>query len=93
MIKILLVFSIVFAVSGCPGKGKGGWPQSDKDTLINSCVEKAKNPALDEAKIKSYCSCYQQNLEKNYPNINDLKTVDANQIAKLAEECLPLIMK
>ena len=92
MKKILVVFSIVLAAAACTGKNKG-WSQGDRDTLTTSCFEKAKNPALEESKLKAYCTCYQQNLEKKYPDINELKKVDGKEIAKSAEECLPMMFK
>lgn len=91
----LFFLSLSLGLSACPGTGSRGWSQADKDKLIGACVTSAKQggPGLDEAKITSYCTCYQQNLEKKYPKVTDMAPVKAEDISKEAEKCLELMFK
>ena len=91
MKRILIVAFILCAGVACVGKSKG-WSQGDRDSLIGSCVEETKKtPGIDESKLKSYCTCYQQVLEKKYAKLTDLATVGETELTKLAEECLSYI--
>ncbi len=89
----ILFLAILMAATGCTGER--GWPPAEKDKLISSCVGEAKAGAagLDESKIKNYCLCYQQNLEKTFPNFVDLKNVNGEDVGKAAEKCLELMFK
>ncbi len=93
--QFLLAIFLLTAMTACPGTKQGGWSQGDRDQLINSCVSEAKAKAaqLDEAKLKAYCSCYEQNIEKQFPNVSDLATAKAEDMTKAAESCLPLMFK
>ncbi len=92
MKRMLIVAVVIFTCVACSGKTKG-WSQGDRDKLIGSCVEETKkaSPTIDESKLKSYCSCYQQVLEKKYATLISLAAVAEAELMKSAEECLPLI--
>ncbi len=93
MKRILIVAVVILTGVACSGKSKGGWSQGERDNLVGSCVEETKktSPAIDESKLKSYCVCYQQVLEKKYAKLSDMATVGEAELMKLAEECLSLI--
>jgi hypothetical protein len=88
LLPLLLVASI-----GCGG---GSWTQAQRDEVINGCVDKAKAgaPSLDEGKLKNYCGCYMQALEKKYPSgAASLVSAKADDLTQLAQGCLPLLTK
>ncbi|MFO1518640.1 MAG: hypothetical protein U1F57_03085 [bacterium] len=92
MKSMWIVPALILLTMGC--SGKKGWSQGDRDHLVNGCVtESSKSGNLDATKLKSYCSCYEQNLEKKYPSLVDLAKASQDDMMKEAEPCLPLIMK
>jgi len=91
MKRTLLCLLLMIALPACT-KSKG-WPQAERDKMTGACEAKASNPGMDPAKIKNYCACFQQDLEKKFPDINQLKTVDDKEVAKSAQECMHLIIK
>ena len=92
MKRMLIVAVVIFAGVACIGKSKG-WSQGDRDKLIGSCVEETKkaSPTIDESKLKNYCSCYQQVLEKKHATLSALAAVGEADLMKSAEECLSMI--
>lgn len=91
MRQILIVAFILCAAVACGGKNKG-WSQADRENLIGSCVEETKKaPGIDESKLKGYCTCYQQILEKKYAKLTDLATENEAELTTLAEQCLSLL--
>ena len=91
MIKLTAIFFVLFSLAAC----NRGWAPGDRDKLINSCVEKAQAGAagIDVTKLKNYCSCYQQNLEKKYPTMRDLSKATPDQLTNEAQACLPLMVQ
>ena len=89
--KLFLLLLILCAAASC-GK-KAGWQAAEKDQLITSCVTEAKNraPSLDEGKVKNYCTCYEQNIEKAYPNPSDLTKATVDDMTKAAQGCLDMM--
>jgi hypothetical protein len=92
--KSILFFAIIF-ITGCSAKNR--WLQSERDKLINSCKKKAmiagtengKNLSAEgEKKLEAYCSCYQQSLEKKYPDVKNLEKVSAGELTKIAQDCM-----
>ncbi|MFO1462866.1 MAG: hypothetical protein U1F66_03750 [bacterium] len=84
---------ILFAISACSGPKKQ-WPQEQRSELVQACVENTKkNPALDQAKVQDYCTCYQQKLENKYPEFMDLAKLGEAAMTQVAEECLPVLTK
>lgn len=92
--KTILVLTGTIIFISCTNSN-GGWNQSYKDKLVNSCISEAKkgNDAINDQKIKNYCQCYQQNLEKKYPEIKAMEAADKMEIAKAAEQCMKELLK
>jgi|SRR5215471_20548392 len=90
--KEIFVFTLLLCVLllGYVGCGAGAWNQANRDKIVTSCVEKAKAgaPSLDETKLKNYCSCYQQELEKKYSSVAAMATAKTEDLTKTAEGCL-----
>lgn len=89
--KIVALAFILLAFAAC----NRGWTQGDRDTLVNSCVEKAQAGAagIDVNKLKSYCACYQQNLEKKYATMGALAKAGPENLTNEAQSCLPLMVQ
>lgn len=85
--------ALAFGLAACGATS--GWPQAVKDTLIDTCVKEAKagGAGLEEAKIKLYCSCYQANVQKAYPDSGNLRNAKAEDLSKAAGPCLELVLK
>ena len=85
----LLILFLAFAACN------RGWTQGDRDKLISTCVEKANAgaPGIDPTKLKNYCTCYQQNIEKKFTTMGDLAKATADSVAPAAQECLPLMLQ
>jgi hypothetical protein len=88
----LLLIALSFAACG---RGAGGWPQGVRDKVIGGCVKEAKagGAPIEDAKLTNYCTCYQQNVEKTFPNPNDLVKVTPQDGAKEAQKCIELMFK
>jgi hypothetical protein len=93
IISFFILFSMV-AVFGCSPK-RNGWMQTDRDKMINSCVNEAKgrSAAVNDSTLKKYCSCYQESLEKKYPDIAQVEKVPRQEVIKSAEECAQSLIK
>lgn len=88
--KIFALALILLAFANCTR----GWSQRDRDTLVNSCVAKAgATPGIDAEKLKKYCGCYQQNLEKKFGTMVALSKATPDDVAQQAEACLPLMVQ
>lgn len=88
--KTIALAFIFLAFTAC----NRGWAQRDRDTLINSCVEKAQGtPGVDLEKLKKYCGCYQQNLEQKYATMGALSKASPEDITNEAQACLPLMVQ
>lgn len=72
-----------------------GWTQGDREKLINACVEKASAQAqgIDPNKLKNYCACYQQNLEKKFATMGALAKANTESVSTAAQDCLPLMIQ
>lgn len=88
--KVLAIALLLLAAAAC----HRGWTQGDRDKLVNSCVEKAQAgaPGIDATKLKAYCSCYQQNIEKKFPSTLDLTKATPEVLSGEAQSCLPLML-
>jgi hypothetical protein len=93
IISFFILLSLVAAV-GCSNKN-AGWVQADKDKMINACIDEAKNrsAAINDSTLKKYCNCYQESLEKKYPDIAQLDKAPKEEVIKSAEECVQLLIK
>ncbi|HEX5037725.1 MAG TPA: hypothetical protein VFX30_11240 [bacterium] len=85
--------ALAFSLAACGATS--GWPQVVKDTLIDTCVKEAKagGAALEEGKIRTYCTCYQENVQKAYPDSGNLKNAKPEDLSKAAGPCLELVLK
>jgi hypothetical protein len=86
---------VLVALSLAACGASSGWPSAVKTTMIDSCFKEAKAqgaPLADE-KIKGYCECYQQNVQKAFPNSNDLTKATAADLSKSMQPCLELVLK
>ena len=89
--KVFFVIAILITVTACSDKKKG-WPESEKKIFVNSCVSKAMaGSGMPEAKAKDYCHCYQQKMETKYPDIKELKKVNADEVSITAASCIELL--
>lgn len=75
--------------------GAKGWPQSIKETLIGSFVKEAKaqGSQLSDEKITAYCQCYQQNVQKTYPDAAELQKAATDKLMEAAKPCLEAALK
>jgi hypothetical protein len=75
--KAILVLAGTIIFISCTNSN-AGWNRSYRDKLMNSCISEAKrgNAAIDDQKLKTYCECYQQNLEKKYPETRQMEIAD-----------------
>ncbi|MBX2925048.1 MAG: hypothetical protein KF746_22795 [Chitinophagaceae bacterium] len=99
MKKIKTVAPIALVVfSAC--NSNTSWNQQQRDQLVKECEEKAivamtaDGQTPDEAtkkKLASYCSCYQQNLEKQFPSAGAMEKANAGDVANAAKDCLQLM--
>ncbi len=92
--KAILFLLITIGFLSCANTN-AGWNQSYRDKLMNSCISEAKkgNAVIEEQKLKTYCECYQQNLEKKYPEIRQMEVADKNEIIKVAEDCMQVLLR
>jgi hypothetical protein len=92
--KTILFFLITIGFVSC-ANSNAGWNGSYRDKLVNSCISEAKkeNAAIDNQKLKTYCECYQQNLEIKYPEIKVMEAADKMEIVKAAEQCMKELLK
>jgi hypothetical protein len=69
-----------------------GWPQSERDGFISSCVTNAMKQGRSRAVSQSYCDCMLDKMESLYPDINDASRLTDAQvdriIAKYRDGCL-----
>lgn len=83
MKKLVVSLFVVaaFMVSSCDK----GWKDEEKNAFIDSCVNSAKGTIGEEAAEK-YCSCTQEKLEKEFPNVKDID-IESEAGKKIIEEC------
>lgn len=62
----------------------GGWPQSERDSFISSCVTQAMKGGSSKALASSYCQCMLEKMEAQYPDIN--------KAAKLTDDEIQAVM-
>ena len=90
----------LFFIAACTGKPR--WKVAEKEALINSCVKGAiatagsKGDIVNEEskkKFSTYCACYQQQLEQQFPNVKDMANATADQLARAMEACIGKLSK
>lgn len=67
--------------------GATNWSQVTYDAYMNSCVNSAKS-TMGEEKATSYCACTAASLQESYPDETTLGSLAADEIQKVAMECL-----
>ncbi|MFT4152205.1 hypothetical protein [Parafilimonas sp.] len=96
----ILFLGVVIVLASCGGSA--GWQQPQRDKLISECKEKAiatmsasgQTPdGATKQKLVGYCTCYQQNLEKKFPDPDAMGKADAGDVANAAKDCLELMVK
>jgi hypothetical protein len=69
-----------------------GWPQSERDGFINSCVTNAMKKGQTRSISQSYCDCMLNKMESLYPDINDAARLSEDEvdriIARYKDGCL-----
>lgn len=60
-----------------------GWPQSEKDSFINSCVKEAMKGGRSREVASSYCQCMMEKMEAEYPDINKAASLTNDEIEKV----------
>lgn len=69
-----------------------GWPQSERDGFISSCVTNAMKKGQSRSVSQSYCDCMLNKMEALYPNINDAALLSEAEvdriIARYKDGCL-----
>lgn len=61
----------------------GGWPQSEKDSFISSCVREAMKGGRSREVASSYCQCMMEKMEAEYPDINKAAKLTNDEIEKV----------
>jgi hypothetical protein len=97
--KWVIIISL-FLITACTNSS--GWKTAEKEALINSCVKGAvataesKGEVADKEqkkKFSNYCTCYQQQLEQQFPQVKDMAKATAPQLAKAMEVCIGELSK
>ena len=95
----MMIISLFF-ITACANNS--GWKTAEKEALINSCVKGAvataesKGDVADkEAKKKfnKYCTCYQHQLEQQFPKVKDMAKATADELARAMEVCIGELSK
>lgn len=89
----LLIALITLCFASC-GIRPTGWQQSEKDLLTDGCLQQARveAPSLDEGRVRSYCFCYQQQLERTFPDVGGFKTMSGEAAAREAQKCIDVML-
>lgn len=73
----LVVVSIVgFIANACGGNE---WSRKDQRKLLDRCEA--------EGGTSSYCKCYLKNAMEQYPNAEDVETIDFESAVELSIDC------
>ena len=84
----LLSFAlIILSLTSC-GTRPTGWLQSDKDLLTDGCLQQARV----EGRVRSYCYCYQQHLERTFPDVGGFRTMSDEAAAREAQKCIEVML-
>jgi hypothetical protein len=71
---------------------KKGWPQSERDAFVSSCIREAEKGGTSRSVAQRYCDCMLIKIEGLYPDINDaakLSELDIeNILSKYRDACL-----
>lgn len=69
-----------------------GWPQSERDAFISSCVSNAMKKGQSRSVSQSYCDCMLNKMESLYPDINEAANLSDEEvdriIARYKDGCL-----
>ena len=67
MKKIILPVLLGLCCTSCTSS----WNEDDKKSFYQACSDEAKTWAGSDAKVKTYCDCVFEKLEKKFPDEND----------------------
>lgn len=62
-----------------------GWPQRERDDFVTECVKSAMKKGVTQARADQYCRCMGENLERLYPDINELASLSAQRLEEVME--------
>lgn len=69
---------------------KNTWPQEDKDSLRNACLEDANTWASGPDEAKTYCDCVLEKVMKKYPHVTDaMENMDKIALDPEVRACRP----
>ncbi len=72
------------------GNSGGGWSSREVETFVNECVSEAEKSEMGRSMAVSYCECMQKQLERMYPDPNDVADIDMEsaKMQQMAKDCL-----
>lgn len=74
-----------FLITSCKRK----WTQADRDQFLKGCISSSIKD-MTAQKAESYCNCMLQQVEKRYPNANDVKYIRQDTaMNRIGKDCLP----
>lgn len=62
-----------------------GWPQQERDNFVTECVKSAMKKGQTAARADQYCRCMGENLERLYPDMNELGKLTEAQVREVME--------
>ena len=74
--RILGILLLLFFAVAC---GTGEWARADQRKLLDRCAA--------EGGSSSYCNCYLKNAIEQYPNAEDIETLDFESAVELSMDC------
>lgn len=74
--SLFIALSSVLLLFSC---GQSQWSKDDQDKLLKRCIS--------EGGSKSYCKCYLENAMNEYPNAEDMETLDFESAVELSLGC------
>lgn len=74
--RILSILLLQFIAVAC---GNGEWDRAEQRKLLDRCEA--------EGGSSSYCKCYLKNAMEQYPNAEDIETLDFESAVELSIDC------
>lgn len=67
------------------GPATMGWPQQERNDFVTECVKSAMKNGVTQARADQYCRCMGENLERLYPDINELGKLTSERLEEVME--------